>query len=61
MLLVRSRRRRGYTLAQYALVLGLIILVVFASIKFLGQESNTRLETTSGSVGDPSQLKNMLK
>ena len=54
------RVRRGATAIQYALVAAVIGAVVIASIQLLGTASNESLEQTSGGVGDPSELVNMI-
>lgn len=54
------RRRRGTSTVQWALIAAVVLLVVIASVKFLGQESNERLDQTSVGAGDPSQLIDMV-
>ena len=62
MLLRTLRRvRRGFSAMQWMLIAAVILLVVVGSVQFVGRESNTRLEETSGAVGDTSELKDFFK
>jgi hypothetical protein len=56
-----SRRRRGFSAVQWMLLAALIVVVLMGTIQLIGHESNDRLETTSGAVGNPANLKNMMK
>jgi hypothetical protein len=56
-----ARRRRGFSAVQWMLLAALIVVVIMGTIQFIGWETNDRLETTSGAIGTPSDLKNMMK
>jgi pilus assembly protein Flp/PilA len=45
-----SRRGAGQGLAEYALILALIAIVVIIALQFLGQSINTLLSTVGSSV-----------
>ena len=55
------RRRRGFSAMQWMLLAALIVVVCMATIQVIGLESSERLDTTSGAVGNPADLKNMMK
>lgn len=57
---IRLRRRRGATVVQWILIATVTTIVVIATVQQMGQETNTRLEGTSGGVGNPAALKNMV-
>lgn len=61
MLLRFSRRRRGFSAVQWMLLAVLLVVVMMGTIQLVGRESSDRLETTSGAVGNPANLKNMMK
>jgi len=44
------RQDRGQGLAEYALILALIAIVVIVALQFLGQSINTLLSTVGSSV-----------
>ena len=50
------RRRRGTTTVQWIMIAAVVTIIVVTSIQFMGQETNERLEQTSGGVGNPSEL-----
>lgn len=56
-----ARRRRGFSAVQWMLLAALIVVVCMGAVQLIGRESNDRLETTSGAVGNPANLKNMMK
>ena len=56
----RRRRRRGISTIQWALIAALIVVVVIGTVTSLGNLTNQRLETTTGGVGNPSQLKHIV-
>jgi Flp pilus assembly pilin Flp len=56
-----ARRRRGFSAVQYMLLAALIIVVVMGTVQIIGWESNDRLESTSGAIANPANLKNMMK
>jgi hypothetical protein len=56
-----ARRRRGFSAVQWMLLAALLVVVCMATIQLIGTETNDRLESTSGAVGDPANLKNMMK
>ena len=58
---LRFSRRRGFSTVQWMLLAALLVTVMMASIQLIGRESSDRLETTSGAVGNPADLKNMMK
>lgn len=58
---VRRIRRRGAVTVQWVLLAAVVTLVVIASVASLGTESNTRLEDTAGGVGNPTNLKDLVK
>ena len=60
-MLLRFSRRRGFSTVQWMLLAALLVTVMMASIQLIGRESSDRLETTSGAVGNPADLKNMMK
>lgn len=45
--------RRGASLVEYALLLALIAVVVFAAIEFLGGETTARLDGVGSSIAGP--------
>ena len=57
---LRRRRRRGFSSVQWMLIAAVIVIVIIASVQLVGTESNERLEQTSGGVGDPSTLVDMV-
>ena len=54
------QQRRGTSAVQWVVFAAVITLVVVTSIKFLGTETNERMENASESVGDPSVLVEMI-
>ena len=59
MLTRNLRRRRGNASVQWILFAAVITLIIVASVKFLGTETNERMENTSTGVGDPQELTQM--
>lgn len=58
---VPPQKRRGNTLEQYLVVAALIVVVVVGSVMYIGRESKTRMQGTSGAIADPARLKDMMK
>ena len=54
------RARRGTSAVQWVVFAAVVTLVIFASVQFMGTETNDRMEETSGGVGDPSNLVQMI-
>jgi Flp pilus assembly pilin Flp len=46
---LRGRNDRGASLVEYALLVGLIAMVCFAAVGFLGQEANSSYEGVGSS------------
>ena len=62
---MRNRKAAGETQTGLPLVPGFLdhgegAAAVIAAVQGLGTQSNTRLEGTAGSVGNPADLKNMV-
>lgn len=51
-----SMRRRGMTTVQIAVMLAVITLGIFASVKSLGTAASTKLNNTAGDVANPANL-----
>jgi pilus assembly protein Flp/PilA len=49
-LLRPSRKEQGQGLAEYALILGLIAIVVIVALQFLGSSISTLMSTVGSSV-----------
>ena len=57
---VRKSRRRGTSTVQWVIIAAVTTIIIIAAVQGLGTQSNTRLEGTAGSVGNPADLKNMV-
>jgi Flp pilus assembly pilin Flp len=53
---MNHRKRRGISFVQYAVVAGLLVLVVVAGTALLGTRANTKLQQTATDVGNPTSL-----
>lgn len=58
MAFTRARRyvRRGISSVQAALILGLLTLAVFATVRLMGQSTSANLDRTATNVADPTTL-----
>lgn len=54
------RLRRGTSAVQWMVFAAVITLVVVGSVRFLGQETEERMDNASTGVGDPSELVQMM-
>ena len=53
----RNRIRRGLTLVQWALVAGLIFLVIIGTVQLVGPRTSTKLNQTADDVANPANLR----
>ena len=61
MLTHKTRRlRRGTSAVQWVVFAAVITLVVVGSVRFLGQETEQRMDNAATGVGDPSDLVQMM-
>ena len=54
------QRRRGVSAVQWMLFAAVIVIVMMLSIQLVGTESRDSLQETSGGVGDPGSLVDMI-
>ena len=56
----RRLRRKGFSAVQWMLIASVVVIVMILSVQLVGTESKESLEQTSGGVGDPSTLVDMV-
>ena len=52
----RYQVRRGISSVQWAVIAGVIVLVIFATVQLIGTRTNNKLNQTVTDVGNPKNL-----